>query len=80
MTILFAEYGLLGLLAGAIATVFAVALSFVVSRYLMNIEWEFDPWLTLAGVLITAALVMFVGVAASFDVLFRKPLAILRSQ
>jgi hypothetical protein len=32
------------------------------------------------GVLITASLVMLVGAAASFDVLFRKPLAILRSQ
>jgi putative ABC transport system permease protein len=78
--ILFAEYGLLGLLAGAIATAFAVVLSYVVSRYLMNIDWQFDPVLTAGGVLLTAFLVMFVGVAASFDVLFRKPLSILRSQ
>jgi len=80
LTILFAEYGLLGLLAGSIATLFAVSLSYAVSRYLMNIEWEFDPVLTLAGVGVTTLLVMFVGVTASFDVLFRKPLAILRSQ
>ena len=77
---LVAEYLLLGFLAGSIGAVFATALSFVVSRYLMNIEWEFDLGLTLAGVAVTALLVMFVGVAASFDVLFRKPLAILRSQ
>ena len=79
-TILFAEYGLLGLLAGVIATSFAVSLSYVVTRYLMDIDWEFDPVLTAAGVLITALLVTIVGVAASFDVLFRKPLATLRSQ
>lgn len=79
-TILFAEYGILGVLAGIIATGFAVTLSFTVSRYLLNINWEFDPGLTIAGVLITALLVTIVGVSASFDVLFRKPLATLRSQ
>ncbi len=79
-TILFAEYGLLGFLAGSIATGFAVTLSFIVSRYLLDIEWNFDPVLTIAGVLITTLLVTFVGVAASFDVLFRKPLATLRGQ
>ncbi len=79
-TILFAEYGLLGLLAGLIASSFGVILSFVVSKYLMRIDWEFDPLIAVMGVLITAFLVMLVGVAASFDVLFRKPLGTLRSQ
>ena len=78
--ILFTEYGLLGLLAGIIGTGFAVLLSFAVSKYLLNIEWEFDFVLTLAGILITTALVMIIGAIASFDVLFRKPLATLRSQ
>ena len=79
-TILFAEYGLLGILSGIIGAGFAVLLSCAVSRYVLDIDWEFDPRLTLLGVFITAVLVMFVGAAASFDVLFRKPLAILRSQ
>lgn len=79
-TILFAEYGLLGLLSGLIGSGFAVLLSFTVSRYLFGIDWEFDPGLTLAGVFATAAIVMVVGAIASFDVLFRKPLATLRSQ
>ncbi len=79
-TILFSEYGLLGLLAGFISTGFAVSLSYVVCKYLMEIEWQFDPVLTVGGVLVTALLVTIVGVAASFDVLFRKPLATLRSQ
>lgn len=79
-TILFAEYGLLGLLAGVIATGFAVSLSYIVTRYLMDIEWQFEPLLTIGGVFVTALLVTVVGVAASFDVLFRKPLATLRSQ
>ncbi len=79
-TILVAEYGLLGILAGFIATGFAIALSFVVATFLMDIEWQFDLPLAAGGLLITAVLVMVVGVTASFDVLFRKPLATLRSQ
>lgn len=78
--ILFAEYGLLGLLAGIIGTGFAVLLSFAVSSYVLDIGWEFDPATAAAGILITTALVMLVGALASFDVLFRKPLATLRSQ
>ncbi len=78
--ILFAEYGLLGLLAGIIGAGFAVVLSFAVSVYIFKIDWEFDFALTILGVLITTLLVMIVGAIASFDVLFKKPLATLRSQ
>lgn len=79
-TILITEYGLLGLLAGVIATGFSVSLSYIVARYLMNIEWRFDPVITTVGIAVTTLLVMVVGSAASFDVLFRKPLATLRGQ
>ncbi len=78
--ILFAEYGLLGLLSGIIGAGFAVLMSFGVSRYVLEIDWEFDPVLAFAGVFVTAGIVMLVGAAASFDVLFRKPLSTLRSQ
>jgi putative ABC transport system permease protein len=79
-TILFAEYGLLGILAGIIGAGFATALSFAVSKYIFEIDWEFNLSLILLGILITAVLVTIVGALASFDVLFRKPLATLRSQ
>ncbi|HEY0430105.1 MAG TPA: FtsX-like permease family protein [Pyrinomonadaceae bacterium] len=78
--ILFAEYGLLGVLAGIIGAGFATALSYAVAKYIFEIDWEFDFGLMMLGVLITAVLVMAVGAIASFDVLFRKPLATLRSQ
>ena len=77
--ILLAEYGLLGILSGLIGAGFAVLLSFAVSRYILDIKWEFAPFLMVAGVVVTTLLVMVVGAAASFDVLFRKPLATLRS-
>jgi putative ABC transport system permease protein len=79
-TILFAEYGILGVLAGIIGAFFAALLSFAVSEFILNIDWEFDFVLTVTGILITALLVTIVGVIASFDVLFRKPLSTLRSQ
>jgi len=79
-TILFAEYGILGILAGIIGAVFATALSWAVSKYIFDIDWQFDFSLTILGILITAFLVTIVGALASFDVLFRKPLATLRSQ
>lgn len=79
-TILFAEYGILGILAGIIGAGFATLLSFAVSKYILSIEWQFDFVLVLLGIFITAILVMFVGALASFDVLFRKPLSTLRSQ
>jgi putative ABC transport system permease protein len=79
-TILFAEYGLLGVLAGIIGATFATALSFGVARYVLDINWEFDFGLALVGVVTTAFLVMLVGALSSFDVLFRKPLGTLRSQ
>jgi putative ABC transport system permease protein len=78
--ILFAEYVLLGALAGVIGAGFATALSFVVSRYLMDIDWTFQPTIIALGILITTIVVTAVGVLGSFDVLFRRPLATLRSQ
>ncbi len=78
--ILFAEYGILGVLAGMIGAAFAVGLSFAVAKYILDVGWEFDLKLMLIGVLATALLVMIVGALASFDVLFRKPLATLRGQ
>jgi len=76
--ILIAEYGFVGLLAGIIGTIFAIGMSYAVSRFVMNIEWQFEPIVALVGIAVTAAIVVVVGLAASFDVLFRKPLGTLR--
>ena len=78
--VLLSEYGLLGALSGVIGAFFAVALSYVVSTYLLDIEWHFDAGLFITGIVVTAAIVMVVGAAASFDVLFKKPLSTLRLQ
>lgn len=79
-TMLALEYCALGLLAGLIGAGGALGLSWAVAKYLLEIEWRPAPMLLSAGVLLTTALVAVVGVAASLDVLRRKPLATLRAE
>lgn len=80
LVILFVEYGLLGLVAGLVGALASVALSYAVTRFVFEIPWELSPLIMLAGILITVALVMLVGVVSSANVLARKPLQILRAQ
>ena len=80
IAILLTEYGLLGVLAAIIGVGAAIGLSYAVSNYVFKIVWEFNLTLTLLGLGITILLVMLVGAISSFDVIFRKPLATLRSQ
>jgi putative ABC transport system permease protein len=79
-TVLLLEYGLLGTLAGAVGAAGAVGLTWGISRFALDIPFRLLPGLTLGGVAVTAALVAGVGVAASWDVLQRKPLATLRGE
>jgi putative ABC transport system permease protein len=74
------EYGVLGLLAGAVGGLGAVALTWGVSRHVLDIPWRSNPLLATIGAVITAILVGTVGVAASYDVLRKKPLGTLRAE
>ncbi len=74
------EYSALGLLAGLIGALGALALSWAVTRYLLDIAWKPAPLLLLAGALLTMALVAIVGVIASAEVLRQKPLGALRAE
>ncbi len=74
------EYSALGLLAGLIGALGALALSWAVTRYLLDIAWKPAPFLLLAGALLTMALVAVVGVIASAEVLRQKPLGALRAE
>jgi putative ABC transport system permease protein len=77
---LFYEYGVLGSLAGLIGSLGAVALTWGVSRYALDIPWRVFPSEHIAGVLLTAFLVAAIGVLSSLDVLRNKPLATLRAE
>jgi putative ABC transport system permease protein len=74
------EYGVLGLLAGAVGSAGAVALTWGVSRYALDIPWKVFPVEHVAGVGLTTALVAAIGVLSSLDVLRNKPLATLRAE
>jgi putative ABC transport system permease protein len=74
------EYGVLGVIAGTIGALGAIALSWAVARYALELDWEAAPLLTIGGIAITALVVAIVGVLASLDVLRHKPLATLRAE
>jgi putative ABC transport system permease protein len=79
-TMLLLEYGVLGVLAGSVGSAGAIALTWGVSRYALDIPWRVFPGEHLAGVGMTAALVAAIGVLSSLDVLKNKPLATLRAE
>jgi putative ABC transport system permease protein len=74
------EYGVLGLLAGVVGSLGAVALTWGVSRYALDIPWRLFAGEHLGGVAAPAVLVTSIGVLSSLDVLRRKPLATLRAE
>lgn len=79
-SLLLVEYGLLGLLAGLVGSLSGAVLSYAISRWAIEVPWSM-PWSEVAaGIVATALLVAVVGLAASLDVLRRKPLATLRAE
>jgi putative ABC transport system permease protein len=79
-SVLLLEYGVLGALAGTIGSVGAIALTWGISRFALEIPWSPLPLITVTGIVVSAVLVAVVGVAASWEVLQRKPLATLRAE
>jgi putative ABC transport system permease protein len=79
-SVLLLEYGVLGALSGTIGSVGAIALTWGISRYALDIPWSPLPFVTVTGVAASALLVAVVGVVSSWEVLQRKPLATLRAE
>jgi putative ABC transport system permease protein len=79
-TTLLVEYGVLGAIAGTVGALGAIALSWAVARYALDLPWEPAPILTITGIIVTAIFVAAVGVLASLDVLRHKPLSTLRAE
>jgi putative ABC transport system permease protein len=77
---LMVEYGMLGSLAGAVGSFGAIALGWGVSRYALDIPWRPVLHENVLATAATSLLIMIIGVAASADVLRRKPLAALRAE
>ena len=79
-SVLLVEYGVLGALSGTIGSLGAIALTWGISRFALDIPWKPMPLISVGGIVISAVLVAVVGVAASWEVLQRKPLATLRAE
>lgn len=80
LTMLIIEYGILGSVAGLIGSLAATGLSYAMCKWVFEIPWEATPLVYVSGVAATLTLVLAVGAISSFDVLTRKPLAILRGE
>ncbi|MBO0799521.1 MAG: FtsX-like permease family protein, partial [Blastocatellia bacterium] len=74
------EYGVLGMLAGILGSAAAIALTWAISEYALKIAWRIIPSVNLLALAATAFLVVLVGVISSWDVMYKKPLGILRSE
>ena len=74
------EYGVLGSLAGVVGSLGAIALTWGVTRYALDMPWRVFPSEHVGGVVLTALLVATIGVLSSLDVLRNKPLSTLRAE
>jgi putative ABC transport system permease protein len=74
------EYGVLGAIAGTVGALGAIALSWAVATYALELAWTPAIPLTVAGIVVTSLFVAVVGVVASWDVLRHKPLSTLRAE
>lgn len=79
-TMLLLEYAVLGALAGLLGAIGAAGLSWALSRYALDMTFRSPTALLAGGVVACGVAVAAVGVAASWDVLQRRPLSTLRSQ
>jgi putative ABC transport system permease protein len=79
-TMLLLEYGVLGAIAGTVGALGAIALSWAVARFALELSWDATPAITIAGIVLTSLLVAAIGVVASLDVLRNKPLSTLRAE
>jgi putative ABC transport system permease protein len=74
------EFLVLGATAGVMGSLLASGFAALILKSLMQIEFRFDPLANGVAVLVAAALATAAGWAASFPVLGRKPLDILREE
>jgi putative ABC transport system permease protein len=80
IVMLVVEYGTLGIVAGLVGSVGALGLTWGLTRFLLEINWNPAPWINLSGLVLTALVVATVGVVSSLDVLRKKPLSTLRAE
>jgi putative ABC transport system permease protein len=74
------EYACVGAAAGAGGTLLAVALAWVVLRFVLDTPWSLAPGALVLGVTLTMALALAVGFLGAWRLLGEKPLLVLRQE
>jgi putative ABC transport system permease protein len=72
------EYALVGLVAGCLGAVGATVMAWLITTYGFQLEWAWRPGVGLVAVVVTMALSVIAGLAASGRALAVRPLAVLR--
>ena len=73
-----AEFSLLGALAGIMAAMVSMVMSYVLANHLLELSYTFNPWVLIVGFLGGATGVGLAGTLGTRKVLVRPPLAMLR--
>src|SRR5262249_24406406 len=79
-SMLLLEYGVLGAIAGTVGALGAIALSWGIATYALELAWEPAIALTIAGIAVTAIFGAVVGVTARWEALRHKPLSTIRAE
>ncbi len=74
------EYACLGAAAGLGGTLLALALSWIVLRFVLETPWSFEPVPLALGVMLATSVSLAVGFGATFTLLGQKPLSVLRRE
>jgi putative ABC transport system permease protein len=74
------EHLIIGLLGASLALGMSHAASWIISRWLLDIPYAPFPGASLLMVVLTAGLVMAVGLVTSLSILGQKPITFLREQ
>ncbi|EGV30570.1 protein of unknown function DUF214 [Thiorhodococcus drewsii AZ1] len=72
------EFTAAGLLAGLLASIFAEATGWLLAEQLFELEFSFNPWLWVVGVLGSGLAIGLAGTLATYPLLIRPPLQSLR--
>ncbi len=74
------EYGLLGLATAAVAAVLGTLAAWAATRFVMNIEWVFQPEIVVTTALVSAALTLGFGFVGTWRALGHKAAPLLRNE
>jgi putative ABC transport system permease protein len=74
------EYACLGAAAGLGGSLLAAALAWGVARWVLDVPWSLEPATLAVGVVAATMVALAVGFLATFRMLGRKPMPVLRQE